>query len=548
MKTPNSGRKGSALVTVAIFSAIATFMLASVLVWAKNQGSLVRRQAEFTRAQYVAEAGAEKIFAAIRSNVWATGAVPTQTFLNNISTNQLPTANDSPIFADYRFVSLSGSSNQITVTSNGPSAVSPITSGDNAGLNAIITPYRIVSRANSFNRPVNLTTGVQRDMQIQMIPVFQFAIFYNLDMEIENGAAMTINGRVHSNNNAYFAPNSTLTFQSEVTIQQNAYNNPMPGDTHQTSWNTPVYNGDPDLVTGVSELHLPLPIGVNPHDIIELPPSGTDPIQNDRLYNKAGLHIVVGTTGAITFTDGSGNNVSGITVGTSGSSIVSTNKTLYNVREGKTIALTEVNIGNLVSAGKVPGNGIVYVANIRNWGTLSSTMENAVRLVNGANLISGGLTIASQNPVYIQGNYNSVNDYPAAVYADAINILSGNWNDAYSDDPLSSRNASSTTINAAVFTGIVATSGDNYSGGVENLLRLLEDWSGDTLTYEGSLVVMFTSETATGIWKNTGSDNNVYNAPTRNWSFDVQFLDSTKLPPGTSYVRSISRGTWASVQ
>lgn len=544
MKTPNSGREGSALVTAAIFCAIATFMLASVLVWSKNQGILVRRQAEFTRAQYVAEAGAEKIFAAIRSNVWATGVVPTQTFLNNISTNQLPTTSDSPIFADYRFVSLGGQSNQITVTTNGPSATSPITSGNNAGLNAIITPYLIVSRANSFNRPVNLTTGVQRSMQIQMIPVFQFAIFYNLDMEIENGAPMTINGRVHSNNNAYFAPNSTLTFQSEVTVQQNAYNNPMPGDTHQTSWTTPVYNGDPDLVTGVSELNLPLPSGSSPHDLIELPPSGTDPIPNDRLYNKAGLRIVVSSSG-VTATDGSGNNVSGITVGTSSSSIVSTNKTLYSVREGKTIDLTEVNIGNLVSAAKVPANGIVYVADTR---TVSSSTEDGVRLVNGATLTSGGLTIASQNPVYIQGNYNSVNDYPAAVYADAINILSGSWNDANSSGALSSRNASSTTINTAVFTGIVPTSGANYSGGVENLLRLLEDWSGDTLTYNGSIVVMFASETATGIWKNTGSGNNVYNAPTRNWSFDVQFLDSTKLPPGTAYVRSISRGTWASVQ
>ena len=174
-----------------------------------------------------------------------------------------------------------------------------------------------------------------------------------------------------------------------------------------------------------------------------------------------------------------------------------------------------------------------------------------MRLVNGATLPSGGLTVASQNPVYIQGNYNSVNDYPAAIYADAINILSTSWNDANaanSGTQLSSRQASSTTVNAAVFTGIVTTSGANYSGGVENLFRLLEDWSDDTLTYNGSMVVMFASETAHRDLEANGSANNVYNAPTRNWSFDVQFLNSTKLPPGTAYVRCISRGTWASVQ
>jgi len=33
------------------------------------------------------------------------------------------------------------------------------------------------------------------------IPVFQVAIFYNVDLEVEPGPNMTVTGRVHSNGN-----------------------------------------------------------------------------------------------------------------------------------------------------------------------------------------------------------------------------------------------------------------------------------------------------------------------------------------------------------
>ena len=97
-----------------------------------------------------------------------------------------------------------------------------------------------------------------------------------------------------------------------------------------------------------------------------------------------------------------------------------------------------------------------------------------------------------------RGNYNSDNDYPCALFADAINILSSSWSDANSAKAISSRVASSTTVNAAFYSGIVPTVTGKYSGGVENFPRFLEDWSNKTLTYCGSMVVMFNSQIATG--------------------------------------------------
>ena len=81
----------------------------------------------------------------------------------------------------------------------------------------------------------------------------------------------------------------------------------------------------------------------------------------------------------------------------------------------------------------------------------------------------------------------------------------------------------------------------NYSGGVENFLRLEENWSGVTLTYNGSIVVMFPSQYATNFWPGTGT---IYNPPTRNWAFDLNFTIPSKLPPLTPKVYKIIRATW----
>ena len=80
-----------------------------------------------------------------------------------------------------------------------------------------------------------------------------------------------------------------------------------------------------------------------------------------------------------------------------------------------------------------------------------------------------------------------------------------------------------------------------YSGGVNNLPRLLEAWSGRTFTLNGSLVCLYNSAKATNIFQSPGV---YYSAPTRNINFDQNLTDSTKLPPGTPRLRVIVRGKW----
>jgi hypothetical protein len=74
-----------------------------------------------------------------------------------------------------------------------------------------------------------------------------------------------------------------------------------------------------------------------------------------------------------------------------------------------------------------------------------------------------------------------------------------------------------------------------------NLPRLLEDWSGQTLTLNTSIVNLFPSARATNWFKNPGA---YYYAPTRQFSFDNNFTNSARLPPGTPSLSLTVRAKW----
>jgi len=72
--------------------------------------------------------------------------------------------------------------------------------------------------------------------------------------------------------------------------------------------------------------------------------------------------------------------------------------------------------------------------------------------------------------------------------------------------------------------------GGLYNGGLENVLRFLESWSGHTFHYTGSVIALWNSIHADTQW--TFGDP-VYTAPIRDMSFDTNFLDIAGLPPET---------------
>jgi hypothetical protein len=132
--------------------------------------------------------------------------------------------------------------------------------------------------------------------------------------------------------------------------------------------------------------------------------------------------------------------------------------------------------------------------------------------------------------------------------SDALTILSGAWNDSKSSSSYTGRPASDTTVNAAILTGVVpstGTSSTQFSGGVHNLPRLLEDWNSPstrTLWLNTSIMNLFNSKIATHQFVNPGT---YYDPPTRKFSYDLNFLDPAKQPPGVPCALVLVRLNWA---
>ncbi|MBX7174133.1 MAG: hypothetical protein K1X72_24385 [Pyrinomonadaceae bacterium] len=207
--------------------------------------------------------------------------------------------------------------------------------------------------------------------------------------------------------------------------------------------------------------------------------------------------------------------------------------------------------------------------------------RRGVRLIN-ASVLPGsydsanpgntkGFSFASENGVYVKGNYNatsatlggssavtspddylpqnSANHIPAAIAADAVMILSNNWNDGESfASPFdeSVRVATPTVVRFAMLSGDNITGLSTFyqpsyfgqmNGGLNNFKRFMENWRNVRLNYCGSLINLFNSRNNNGFIK---SYQTLYVPPIRDWTFDTTFLSAYRLPPGTPYIYSIT--------
>lgn len=230
-----------------------------------------------------------------------------------------------------------------------------------------------------------------------------------------------------------------------------------------------------------------------------------------------------------------------IKVATSGS------KTVWDARENAWIYMTTIDLKKLAGSDGGYSGYTNYLAQDSD-GLLYSTSDNThpgVRLINGSQIYrSDGLNVVTNDPLYIQGDYNYVANHPedkvpSAVICDSVDLLSNNWQDSNSNKSLSDRIANATTVDTAFIAGVDTTTNGNYNGGLENYPRLLEDWSSKNLTIAGSFVELWNTQVAKGKWQPTG---NYYNPPNRVWSYDTSLASNP--PPFTPFAVQAQRGAW----
>lgn len=533
MKKYLNNNSGMAALIALIMVGMLTLIGIAAMSTSDDEVSITSNQLQETKAFYAAEAGLERAAAMLHHLSDSLGSSP----------SYMPSGTDVVNNCTYKYETVD----------LGPAEQRVLSNGTLAGLRALVKSYAMES--TGYSKVDNSKVVIEQTFERALVPIFQFAVFYNNDLEIAPGADMGIIGRVHTNGNLYLQAASALKMDSYVTAAGNVYHGRKgPGstdngdilikdgtgtyvnmkegsdwlestDSHWYDSSVARWNGRvQDSTHGQTSLNMPLNNASDPHAIIERSDGGANP---DSYEEEAQLKFIDGQ--AYQLVGSVWNNVTADMV--SLGIISSVNDKFYDQRESEWVDVTELDMQKLYDEGYAPEDGIVYFSD-------NTSDYPALRINNGSE-IDTSISIVSENPVYVKGDFNSVNKQPAAIMADAVTFLSGAFDDALSTGSKYSRVAANTTVNASIMTGNVETTSSNYNGGLENLPRFLEDWSGRTFTWKGSMVNMWNSVQANSSW-----NGSYYSPPNRDWAYDTDLDNPDMLPPGTPMFRVFQRTGW----
>lgn len=572
MRTKRSNKNGFAMVTVLMLIALLGSMLLAYFALTEMEINATRLSMESTAGYYAAEAGLN-----IRSETIR------QAFLDyRRPTGESPAEDGSPVCDagnngtdDFRCLTAQLESHSITTyvreAAENPNAIIVPRGERFQNLHAQVYDYSISSRALGTDA-ATATALLELELESRLVPMFQFAAFYGKDLEILPGPAMMLAGPVHTNGDLYVNALESLELLGPVTSAGDLYRGRKAldecDDTHigvvdasTTTVALPQCTGRRRQIgqPSLDALGALVETGINP---LTVPGAGDlDPNPGEPYWDNADLRLalditidppVVWVVGA----DGSPDFIATSNLKDCGA--VDYSRALYNFREDATIRMMNVNLRELfdcannafiLEKGKrlddATHGGLVFHLTVQ--GPRSTTVNDyGVRVYNGEQLAATnalapeprGLTVVSDQAIYIEGDFNSVEKRPAAILGDSINVLSNAWNDDNSTlEDLDQRRAENTIINAAFLGGTDSTGGvegeggrddGKYNGGLENYPRLHETWTGRTLTYRGSFVSLHTPRHVDGLWELSS-----YDPPRRDWNYDLDFNNAANLPPMT---------------
>ncbi|MCP4582783.1 MAG: hypothetical protein GY839_14330 [candidate division Zixibacteria bacterium] len=537
------------LVCLAILFMLSLIGIASITT-SNNDMQIAENESRATGAFYAAESGLEMAAAAITTSYEASGVPP----------DPLPSGSAEELHYIYKY----------TTSDDGPAVNKQLSDGSYKGLYGLMKTFTV----NSFGIDNASNSGVELQMQVSdaLIPLFQFAVFYEYDLEIANQPIMTLGGRVHTNGDMYLNTWSDLYLDSYVTAAGDIYHGMKSGsnlsatsndvwikdedgnyqsmknadnsflDSDEDNWvNESLNRWDGQIEDGnhgITELYMPVVSDGDPTRMIDPDNGGSNPSSYE---NQAGLKFIGGNA-YYKQVNGTWLNVTGSLTASGALSLAPAGPQFHDDREGKDVYAYDINMDRLNSSGYFPSNGIIYAS--YDYPNNNSYLVG-IRLLDGEEL-NGDLTVATDLPLYTHGDFNTVNKKAASLMCDAYTALSNNWSDGNSwTGNKWHRQANDTEVNASYIAGSTETgaSGHTFNGGFNNLARFLEDWGNEEFKWRGSAANLWYSRKADEAWRVPGGG--YYTPPDRNWAFDEDLLDINKLPPGTPMVNIVQRLNWS---
>jgi len=317
-----SGEDGFALITVLLILVLLSGLTVVAHLMSRTEVKIGGNDYTSTRSFYAAEAGAESMLAAIRSKM-ADGV---------LTASEVDDADDSPPTIPGFAI------DSFRAEMVGSSQVVEITQGPFSGLKSLSQKLRLISSVEGAS---GAKTSVEMNADALAIPIFQFAAFYNEDLEIFPGPDMDLTGRVHTNEELYVGNPSggTLDFHDIITasghLHQHRKHDPSEDDNtpdirikkNDGSWaevqddshdecggghpvscsesadetfvNRAKSDWDNNIQTkshGIEPLRLPVPAGTDPYEIIE-PCDGSSVTAMENIKFACNADVTIKVTG-----------------------------------------------------------------------------------------------------------------------------------------------------------------------------------------------------------------------------------------------------------
>ena len=363
--------------------------------------------------------------------------------------------------------------------------VETITDGPYSGLYALTQDVEIYAPAED---PTGAMSAVILAGKARAIPLFQFGVFYEEDLEATNGPPMEFVGRVHSNGNIYLSSDNAwyrepITTPGKVFHRRKDQDESKDGvfidDSEATevlldfdSESTPDFEAfkaescdkfDCRLQTeafGVEPLELPLGEGVEAYELLRPRDEvddgdGAKEVKfswNSDARVTVDLTDVQARTALCGGASGKPDWVPAITIERDGQQVPDEATTcdifawqwsdFYDGREEELKDVLNVDIEELddwVDGDADRQMELIYIEFIvpetfddLNDETMDLILDGyidpAVRVIKGSQL-PNRLTVATAWPIYSLGDYNTNDKKPAALVGDGITILSEAWED-----------------------------------------------------------------------------------------------------------------------
>jgi Tfp pilus assembly protein PilX len=226
---PAPARRGSALITVIFLTAMFALLTASMLRYTMQEKRFNERNRLQLRAKNMAENISVYAAEQLTTKLYRTRATSAMAFMTGSNAIALPdSSGNASVLSNVKFATVSGM--EVRAGMLAPTAYALVTdaSDSNYGLQVSTATVPIIAKATVTHPTLGAQTAhVLQEMEISMTPLFQFGLFYNMDLELFPGQTMTIMGPVHTNGRLMargeVGGTAVLTFSDRVSAANGLY-------------------------------------------------------------------------------------------------------------------------------------------------------------------------------------------------------------------------------------------------------------------------------------------------------------------------------------